>query len=241
MKTIRISLFVLASILFALTTSMLSAQRPKAPPHATQLQANNANMRTSRDPQLQTRYPRYVIQRQDVLLISFPLSPELNQTVTVQPDGYIGLESAGCVHIQGLTVPKAVKAIKQAYVGILNHPIVNVDLQDFQKPFFTVTGQVGKPGQYELRSDITVAEAIAVAGGLASTAKQQVFLFRRTSQDWYKVEKINLKDILKGKHVNEDAILKPGDMVFVPESTFAKFRKYVPYSVNAGSYLGTTP
>jgi polysaccharide export outer membrane protein len=192
-------------------------------------------------PQLQQRYPRYVIQRQDVLLISFPLSPELNQTVTVQPDGFINLQSTESLHIEGMTVPELVEAVKRAYSGILHNPMVTVDLQDFQKPFFTVTGQVGKPGQYELRSDITVAEAIAVAGGLQPTAKTQVFLFHRASNDWFQVEKLNLKDILNGKNVNEDATIRPGDMIFVPENSITKFRKYVPYSVNAGSYLSEQP
>lgn len=188
-------------------------------------------------PQLAERYPRYVIQRQDVLLVTFPLSPELNQTVTVQPDGFINLQGAGSIHVQGSTVPETVEAIRQAYQGILNHPIINVDLEDFQKPFFTVSGQVGKPGQYELRADTTVAEAIAVAGGLASTGKTQVFLFHRSSTDWYHVEKLNLKNVLNGKDASEDALLQPGDMIYVPETRITKFRKYVPYSVNAGTYL----
>lgn len=192
-------------------------------------------------PQLEQRYPRYVVQREDVLLISFPLSPELNQTVSVQPDGFISLQSAGSLHVQGMTAPEIVDAVKQAYKGILNDPIVAVDLQDFQKPFFTVSGQVGKPGQYELRSDITVAEAIAVAGGLQPTAKMQVFLFHRTTNDWFKVEKLNLKDVLNGKNANEDAVIKPGDMVYVPETGISKFRKYVPYGVNAGSYMSESP
>ena len=188
-------------------------------------------------PQLQERFPRYVIERQDVLLISFPLSPELNQTVTVQPDGYINLQNAKGVRVAGKTVPDTVDALKQAYAGILHNPIITVDVKDFQKSFFTVTGQVGRPGQYELRADITVAEAIAIAGGLQPSAKNQIFLFHRTSNDWFQVEKLNLKDILNGKHPNEDAVMRPGDMVFVPENAITKFRKYVPYSLNAGSYL----
>ncbi len=87
---------------------------------------------SSSQPRLQQRYPRYEIQREDVLLIQFPLSPELNQTITVQPDGFITLQSASSIHIQGLTVPQTVEAIKRAYTGILRDPIVNVDLQDFQ-------------------------------------------------------------------------------------------------------------
>lgn len=190
------------------------------------------------DPVLEERHPRYLLQREDVLLLAFPLSPELNQTITIQPDGYINLQNAGSVYAQGLTVPELIVAIKKAYTGILHDPIVDVDVQDFQKPFFIVSGQVGKPGQYELRSDITVAEAIAVAGGMTmTTAKTQVFLFHRSSKDWFEVKKVNLKDILKGKNVNEDPMLAPGDMVYVPEKFIANFRKYVPYSLNAGSYM----
>jgi len=189
-------------------------------------------------PALQPRQPRYLLQRQDVLSLTFPLSPELNQTVTIQPDGYISLQGAGSVYAHGLTVPELVVALKQAYSTTLRDPIISVDLQDFQKPFFTVQGQVGKPGQYDLRSDITVAEAISIAGGMTmTTAKTQVFLLHRSSEGWFAVREVNLKDILKGKHVNEDATIQPGDMIYVPEKFIAKFRKYVPYSAMAASYL----
>jgi polysaccharide export outer membrane protein len=198
------------------------------------------NMPSLPGPQLGQRYPRYSVQFEDVLFITFPLSPELNQTVTVQPDGYINLWNAGSIHVQGDTVPDLVEMVKRAYAGVLHEPVVNVDVVDFQKPFFTVSGQVSKPGQYELRASITPLEAIAIAGGLAPTAKTQIFLFHRTSQDWFAVQKLNLKDILNGKHVNESAVLKPGDVIFVPEKFISNFRKYVPYSLNVGSYLQTS-
>ena len=194
----------------------------------------------AQSPVLEERHPRYALQREDVLLLTFPLTPELNQTVTVQPDGYINLQGTESVYVRGLTAPELVLAVKKAYTGILHDPVVNVDVQDFQKPFFTVSGQVGKPGQYELRSDITVAEAIAVAGGMTmQTAKTQVFLFHRTSANWVEVKKVNLSDILRGKHVNEDAMIQQGDMVYVPEKFISSFRKYVPYSISGvgGSYL----
>lgn len=204
------------------------------------VQIATADQPTGAQPQLQQRYPRYVVHRQDVLLLSFPLSPELNQTVTVQPDGYINLQSAASVHVEGLTVPDMVEAVKKAYAGTLNEPIINIDLEDFQKPLFTVTGQVGKPGQYELRTPITVSEAIAVAGGLEPTAKTQIFLFRKTSNNWFQVEKLNLKEVMQGKNVNEDAAIQPGDMIVVPESFITKFKRYVPYTVNAGTYISPT-
>ena len=182
------------------------------------------------------RNPRYRICRDDILSLSFPLSPELNQKLTVQPDGFISLQGAGDLYVQGLTVRELVQAIKKAYVGILHDPIVDVDLIDFQKPFFTVLGQVGKPGQYDLRNDISVTQAIAIAGGFAPTAKTQVFLYRAVSANWAEVRELKLNDILHGKNISEDLHLRPGDMIFVPETFITKFKKYVPYSLSISPY-----
>ena len=182
-------------------------------------------------PALQQRYPRYQVTRSDVLSLSFPLSPELNRQVTVQPDGYINLQGTGSVYVQGMTVPEIVAAIKKAYANVLRDPIIDVDLVDFQKPFFIAGGQVGKPGQYELRHDTTVSQAIAMAGGIVSGGKTQIFLYHHASPGWVEVKKLNLKDIYHGKNVNEDAQLQPGDTIFVPEKFITTFRKYIPYSV----------
>jgi polysaccharide export outer membrane protein len=117
----------------------------------------------------------------------------------------------------------------------LNNPIVDVDLEDFQKPFFIVDGQVNKPGQYELRHDTTVSQAVAISGGITGLGKSRIFLFRRVSPDLVEVKKIDLKDIHSGKNVNEDVRVQPGDTLFVPENFISRFRKYVPYSV--GTYV----
>lgn len=186
------------------------------------------------------RNPRYKIGRDDVLLISFPLSPELNQKVTVQPDGFISLQGAGEIQVMGLTVPGAVETVKKAYANTLHDPIVDIDLTDFQKPFFTVFGQVGKPGQYDLRYDITVTQAIAVAGGFTATGKTQVLLYHPTSSNWAQVRELKLKGFLHGKNVSEDVHLQPGDMIFVPEKAIAKFREYVPYTFSVVPPYPTT-
>ena len=190
-------------------------------------------------PALQQRNPRYKVMRDDVLNISFPISPELNQSVTVQPDGYITLVNVGSLFIQGMTVPEVTEALTKAYSKVLHDPIINVDLKDFQKPFFVVTGQVAKPGQYDLRYDTTVSEAIAISGGLLPTAKTQLLIYHRVSPGWMEVKKYNLHDFLNGKNVNEDAEVKPGDMIFIPEKSITNFRKYVPYTI--GLYATPAP
>lgn len=185
------------------------------------------------------RNPRYRICRDDVLLLSFPLSPELNQKVMVQPDGFVGLQNVGSIYVAGLTLPEVIEAVKKAYSKVLHDPIVDADLVDFQKPVFTVLGQVGKPGQYDLRRDITVTQAVAVAGGFTSGAKTQVFLYRAVSANWAEVRELKIKDILHGKNISEDAHLRPGDMIFVPEKAITKFQKYVPYAIGLSPYLPT--
>ncbi len=188
-------------------------------------------------PALQQRNPRYQVQRDDVLLISFPISPELNQTVTIQPDGYINLQNVGSLYVQGMTVPEVVVALKKTYAQTLHDPIIDVDLKDFQRPYFVAMGQVGKPGQYDLRYDMTVTEAIGVAGGFMPTAKTQVFLYHRVNNEWAEVKELKLNDMLNGKHISEDARVMPGDMIFVPEKFITKFRKYVPYGIGTGAYF----
>jgi polysaccharide biosynthesis/export protein len=182
------------------------------------------------------RNPRYKICRDDVLTLSFPIAPEFNQKITVMPDGFVNLQGAGSVYIMGMTVPEAVAAIKKAYTGVLHDPIIDVDLTDFQKPYFVVLGQVGKPGQYDLRYDMTITQAVAVAGGFAPTAKTQLLYYHPISNNTMEVKRLNIKDILNGKNVNEEVHLTPGDMIFVPEKAITKFRKYVPYSLGTGVY-----
>lgn len=226
------------AIVFAITPTCARAQQGGA----LSASAAPANAGDSSSPQpvgdvpeLHHRNPRYKIQHSDTLSITFPLSPELDlPKAIVQPDGYINLQGAGSVHIEGMTVPEVVDALKKAYAGVLHEPIIDVDLVDFQKPYFTVSGQVGKPGEYELRHETTIAEAIAMAGGLAPTAKTQVFFFHRVSSDWLEVKKFNVNDLLHGKNVNEVPRLAPGDMIIVPEKFITKFRKYVPYGVGTG-------
>jgi len=235
------SMLCLPLLLIGVLSSLQAQQHEEYAGNATTVAAAHNSLAEHSDhhPVLEERAPRYRINRNDVLSLSFPLSTEFNQSVTVQPDGYITLSAASSIFVLGLTVPEVVEAIKNAYAKVLHDPIVNVDLTDFQKAYFIVTGQVNKPGQYDLRYDLTVSEAIAVAGGFLPTAKTQVFLYHRSSSGWVEAKELKLKGFLHGKNIEEDTVMQPGDMIFVPETTIVKIRKYIPYSV--GIPLGTSP
>ena len=240
MESVKATILALAAFVIAVPGNLCGQQSNLVAKACSQRVACGGQQLDADRPALQQRNPRYQVHADDVLAITFPLSPEFDQsTVTVQPDGYISLQGVDSLYVQGMSTPEIAQALKKAYAGTLHDPIISVDLVDFQRPFFLASGQVGKPGQYDLRHETTVSEGIAIAGGLVPSAKTQVFLFHRVSTNWVEVKRLNLKDILHGKNVNEDAYLSPGDMIFVPEKFIINFRKYVPYSIsgNAGTYI----
>jgi len=174
------------------------------------------------------RRPLYRLRPSDTVELTFTVAPEFNQTLTVQPDGYVTLKDAGLVSAQGLSVPEFIEAVQRAYAGYLHNPQAAVSLKDFARDYFVVGGEVGKPGKYELRSDTTVAEAVQIAGGLTPQAKHsQVVLFRKVNEDLVETRVLNLKKMLKQNGLQEDAHLKPGDLVYVPQNTISKIARYV--------------
>ena len=177
------------------------------------------------------RRPFYRLRKSDVVEIRFTLSPEFDQTLTVQPDGFIALKDAGDLFAEGLTVSDLREAVAAAYAAFLHDPEVSIILKDFEKPFFLVGGQVARPGKYELRSPTTVSEAVAIAGGFTEQAKHsQVVLFRRLLDGVVETHVLNVKSMLASRNLEEDMDLKPGDMLFVPQNRISKIRKYLPAS-----------
>lgn len=186
------------------------------------------------------RHPLYRLQPSDVVEIDFVVAPEFNQTLSIQPDGYVMLRDAGMVEAQGLSMAEFSAAVQKAYRGYLHDPQVSVVLKDFERPYFIVGGEVGKPGKYELRSDTTVAEAVEIAGGLTQQSKHsQVVLFRRVNDDLMETRLLNLKKMLKDRSLKEDAHLRPGDLIFVPQNSISKIARFVS-KPSASMYLNST-
>lgn len=187
------------------------------------------------------RTPRYRIEAGDTFDLTFELSPEFNQTaVGVQPDGFVTLRGVGDLKVAGQTVPELTQTLRSAYSKILNDPLISVVLKDFEKPYFVAGGQVAKPGKYDMHGQVTVAQAIEIAGGFQSSAKHsQVMLFRRVDEQWTEAKLINVKKMEKNGNLNEDPFLHPGDMLIVPKNTMSKIDRFIP-NLSMGSYLPLT-
>jgi polysaccharide export outer membrane protein len=175
------------------------------------------------------RHPLYRLTKSDVVDANFTFSPDFNQSLTVQPDGFVSLRGAGTILAEGLTLPQLQEAISSVYQNTLHDPEITLTLKEFDKPYFLASGEVARPGKYELRGDITVNEAVAIAGGFTQQARHsQVVLFRRVSTDIAEAHVLDLKKMLNSHDLREDLHLRPGDFIFVPQSRITKIRKFIP-------------
>ncbi len=223
--------------LFAQGASGAGAQdRPATEPEVT-----TAGTRTGAQPVLLPHNPRYLLRIGDTLDISFRFTPEFDQTVTVQPDGFISLRDLPDVHVAGKSTPDVAEILRKNYSRILRDPVVTVVLKEFEKPYFIANGELGRPGKYDLRGDTTVLEAVGIAGGFTERSKHsQVLLFRRSSDQWMAVKKLDMKAMISSGDLSEDLHLRPGDMIYVPKNAISKIKPFLPIP-GFGIYVNPMP
>ena len=188
-----------------------------------------AHAQEQRPPRLTTvTEDRYRLQPGDVLDVQFRYSPEFNQTVTVQPDGYISLEITGDLKVAGFTIEQTRQAVLRQASKRLADPVAAIVLKEFQRPYFVVAGEVATPGKIEMRERVTALQAIMLAGGMKETAKSsQVVVFRKINSDTAEVKLLNLKNIRRTSDLENDLTLQAGDMVFVPRDKISKIERFM--------------
>jgi polysaccharide export outer membrane protein len=182
-----------------------------------------------RPPRLSTvTEDRYRLQPGDVLEVQYRYSPEFNQTMTVQPDGYISLEIGGDLKVAGLTVEQTRQAILRRASARLREPVATIVLKEFQRPYFIVAGEVTTPGKIEMRVRVTAIQAIMLSGGMKETAKSsQIVVFRNINSDIAEVKLLNLKSIRRTSDLENDLTLQPGDIVYVPRDKISKIERFM--------------
>ncbi len=222
----------------AATALSVAAQNVAAPFTAASAPSAIASSHTGASSGFQERHPRYQLRKGDTFDLDFTMTPEFNQTVAVQPDGYVTLKGAGSVYVEGQTVPELTETLKKTYASILHEPVIAVALKDFEKPYYIASGQVGRPGKYDLRGDLTVTEGVAIAGGFDEKSKHsQVVLFRPLPTGGFQAKLINVKKLLASRDLSEDIRLEPGDLLYVPQNSFSKIHPFLPTSA-VSAYFG---
>ena len=171
---------------------------------------------------------RYLLHSGDVLDVQYRYTPEFNQTVVVQPDGYISLEIGGDLKVAGRTLAQVRSLILAKARARLESPELNVILKEFQKPYVVVAGEVVQPGKLELREKLTALQAVLLTGGFKDSAKSsQILLFRKLNAETAEVRILNFKTLTRTSDLENDLTLQPGDMLLVPRNRISKIERYV--------------
>jgi len=174
------------------------------------------------------RDDRYTLNPGDVIDVQYRYTPEFNQTVSVQPDGFISLEIGGDLKVAGRNLTQVRALILLKARDRLASPEVNVILKEFQKPFVVVAGEVVTPGKFELRDRMTAIQALLMAGGFKDSAKSsQILVFRKLNADTAEVKSLDFKTLKKTADLESDLTLQAGDMILVPRNRISKVERYV--------------
>jgi polysaccharide export outer membrane protein len=158
----------------------------------------------------------YLMQVGDKLRIEVYKDAQLSQSVQIRPDGKVTLPLIGDIAATGLTPIALRDQITTSLRDYVNNPVVTVIVVEGTAPTAYVVGEVNHPGMVTLQSDMTVLQALAVAGGLKDFADTKNIRILRKKGTGTETISFNYKDALKGTG-GSMVYLQPGDTVVVPD------------------------
>ncbi len=165
--------------------------------------------------------PEYRLYPGDELEVTVPSAPELNKTVTVQPDGRISMPLISPVMAADRSVPQLQDALTGAYASQLRRPQVSVSVKTAQPLKVFVFGEVDKSGVYDMPGDINALQAVVLAGGFKTSARsRKVVVIRRGPGGTAMARTVDLS--LKNPAGGDFVPLRRFDVVFVPRSSVAE-------------------
>jgi len=160
----------------------------------------------------------YIIGPEDVIEVSVWKSPDLSTTIMVRPDGMISLPLIGDIRASSRTAKELKEETEQKLTEYKQDPVVSIIVKETNSQAIYVTSEVAHPGKYPLRSETTIVQAITLAGGFTQWAdKDQIVIIRKSPMN-PEGNRFTLKysDIVSGKNMKANILLKAGDTVIVP-------------------------
>jgi polysaccharide biosynthesis/export protein len=159
----------------------------------------------------------YIIGPDDVLAILFWREKDLSvDGVVVRPDGKITLPLVNDIQAAGLTTDQLREQVRQAANRFVTDPSVTIAVKQINSRKVFVTGSVNRPGPYPLNDALTVLQMLALAGGVTEFANDKEILIMRIESGQTRSYKFNYRDVRKGKNLQQNIVLRPGDTVVVP-------------------------
>jgi polysaccharide export outer membrane protein len=159
----------------------------------------------------------YLIGPEDILDIQVWKDPDLTKTIQVRPDGKISLPLVNDVQAAGLSPMQLRATLTKGYSQFMTNPEISVIVREVHSLKVSVLGAVRTPGRFDLKSQATVLDALAMAGGFTDYAKRdRIAVHRRNGAivpfDYLKV----LDTVVPGVVSKDNVVLLPGDIIIVP-------------------------
>ena len=163
----------------------------------------------------------FLIGPEDVLVVTVWRNQELSKEVIVRPDGKISLPLIGDIAAADLTAQALAKHIADGLAEFMSTPTVSVQVKEINSYHFFVVGEVSRPGKHVLKSYASVLQGISYAGGFTMFAsRNNIHVLRNVKNGQGTTRQIMIPvpytDIVRGKNLEANFILKAGDVIVVP-------------------------
>lgn len=182
----------------------------------------------------------YEIGPGDEIELRFYYNPDLNDRLTVRPDGKVSVGFVQDVQAAGRTPAALSQEIRTLLAPHLRQPDVVVAVRSFGSQRVFVGGEVQRPGPVMLVGRMSILQTLAEAGWVRDTArKEEVVLVRRDPAGGRKIFAIDVEKALSGEDLSQDVMLRPDDMLFVPPSAIANFDRWVDQHIRQALFFST--
>jgi polysaccharide export outer membrane protein len=152
----------------------------------------------------------------DVLEISVWKDPELSRQLTVPPDGIISFPLIDSIKVTNMTVADLKQKVTQKISEFVPEATVTVLLLEINSLKAYVIGKVNKPGEFPIDMETSVMQLLAKAEGLNPFASQgNIQILRQEDNKIIKIP-FDYGQVEKGKNLEQNIILKSGDVIVVP-------------------------
>ena len=165
----------------------------------------------------------YLIGPGDTLNVAVWRHPDLSTTVPVRPDGKISTPLAEDMQASGLTAAQLARNIENVLAKYIQNPVVTVIITNFVGPYgqqVRVIGEAAKPQALPYRQNMTLLDVMIAVGGITDFAAGNRASILRTIGGKSQQFRVRLTDLVKGGDLSANVLMRPGDVVIVPQSYF---------------------
>ena len=150
----------------------------------------------------------------DKLRIEVYKDPQLSQSLQIRPDGKITLPLVGDIVAAGQTPLALRESIAGSLKEYMNNPVVTVIVVETEKQTISVMGEVNNPGVHPYKPQLTMLDALALAGGFKDFANTKNITIQRMTSTGVQRIPFNYQDAIKSS--SKPVYLQPGDIIIVP-------------------------